>query len=59
MACRLFKNAVPAVKKLVGPFEAYGSKGEFSDGKTVAENLNEFFASVANAGDTEVCFTPV
>lgn len=58
-ACRLFKNAILAVKKLVGPFKTYGSKGEFSDGKTVAENLNEFFASIANAGDTKVCFTPV
>lgn len=58
-ACRLFKNAVLAVKKLVGPFEICGSKGAFSDGKTIAENLNEFFASIANAGDTETYFTPV
>lgn len=45
-----------AARKLEGPF---GSEGAFSDGKTVAENLNEFFASIANAGDTETCVTPV
>ena len=59
MACRLFKNAVLAVRKLVGPFETYGSKGAFSDGKIIAENLSEFFASIANAGDAETCFTPL
>lgn len=55
----MLKSAVLAVKKLVGPLETYGSKGAFSDSKTIAENLNEFFASIANAGDTETCFTPV
>lgn len=58
-ACRLLKNAVLAVGKLVGAFESYGSKGAFSDGKTIAENLSEFFASIANAGDTETSVTPV
>lgn len=57
-ACRSFKNAALAVKKRVGPFETCGSKGAFSVGKTTAENLNEFFASIATAGDTETCFTP-
>lgn len=29
------------------------------DGKAIAENLNELPASIAGAGDTEMCFSPL
>lgn len=33
--------------------------GQKGDGKAIAENLNELPASIAGAGGTDMCFTPV